>query len=288
MTTARDVYRKGLHILSKYSTQGTPIYEDEWDVLIVLDACRVDLLKQVASEYEFIENVETRKSVDTMTPVWMEKTFTEEYANEIADTYYLCSNPASDSVLSSSDFAKLDEIWRHKWDTEIGNVRAESVTRRAITIGRDENPNRLIVHYNQPHWPFIPALETSDGEGIQLSDFGEHQEHRVWERLRRGEISKEEVWKGYRENLSYVLDSVSVLLNNIDADSVVITSDHGNALGEWGIYGHPMHMPVPSIREVPWVETTATDTEAMIDHLTYSEMEQQRDVKEKLRDLGYY
>jgi hypothetical protein len=40
---------------------------------------------------------------------------------------------------------------------------------------------------------------------------------------------------------------------------VAITADHGNLFGEWGLYGHPMHTPVPALLRVPWAETTARD-----------------------------
>jgi len=288
MVSLKDIYRKSLHYVSALTVNGESIFADEWDMLIVLDACRFDLFKEVAPNYDYIERIDNRSSVDTMTPVWMEKTFTENTRSVTQNTYYLCANPASDEMLSDSWFETLDEIWRYEWDDQVGNVRAESVTKRAITVGREQQPNKLLVHYNQPHWPFIPDMETSDGQGIQLSQFGEHQEHRVWERLRRGDVSKEKVWEGYRENLRYVLDSVGVLMENIDADSVIITSDHGNALGEWGIYGHPAHMPVPAIRQVPWAETTATDSETMTDHLEYTGENMTANVKQKLRDLGYH
>lgn len=288
MISIQNIYRKGLHQIFRFTPEGDSILSFDWDLLIVLDACRLDLFKEVAPEYEFIGNVGSITSIDTMTPIWMKKTFTDDAQHLTSNMYYICANPASDKQLESSQFEELDEIWRYEWDDQIGNVRAESVTRRAITVGREKQPERLLVHYNQPHWPFVPAMETSSGEGIQLTDFGEYQDHRVWERLRRGEVSKEEVWRGYKENLRYVLDSVEVLLDNIDADRVVITSDHGNALGEWGIYGHPMHMPIPCIQQVPWVETTAEDSGAERNHLEKSVDNDSRDVEEKLRQLGYY
>jgi len=38
---------------------GTNIYERDWDALVVLDACRVDILREVADEYEFIDEVDS-------------------------------------------------------------------------------------------------------------------------------------------------------------------------------------------------------------------------------------
>jgi hypothetical protein len=49
-------------------------------------------------------------------------------------------------------------------------------------------------------------------------------------------------------------------LENVDG-RVAITADHGNLLGEWGLYGHPLSTPVPALITVPWAETTGVDQE---------------------------
>lgn len=38
---------------------GTPIYDEEWDVLVFLDACRADLMAEVASSYPFVDTNST-------------------------------------------------------------------------------------------------------------------------------------------------------------------------------------------------------------------------------------
>jgi hypothetical protein len=104
--------------------------------------------------------------------------------------------------------------------------------------------------------------------------------------LRRNRVSHEEFWKMYRANLRCVLEDVSLLLSNVDADTVVLTSDHGDAIGEWGIYDHPAGFLHPVVKNVPWVETTASDTGEY-------EPTQQRednvnvDIESRLRSLGY-
>jgi hypothetical protein len=35
----------------------TNVFEKDWDVLVVLDACRVDALRAVQDEYDFIDDV---------------------------------------------------------------------------------------------------------------------------------------------------------------------------------------------------------------------------------------
>jgi hypothetical protein len=282
---AYPAYKKSLKPLSRI-TPTLNVFERDWSLLIILDACRVDLMQQVESEYEFIQEVDVVDSVGTMTPEWMQNTFVDKFAEEIARTRYVCGNPFSETELNGGDFAELIEAWRYAWDTRAGTLHPRPVTDRAIKTHRDHEPERLIVHYMQPHWPFVPALGLSEGKGMTTESFGEAHEHNVWDRLRAREVEHEEVWAGYRANLEYALDEVSVLLNNVDADGAVISSDHGNAMGEWGIYGHPRKMPVPTIRRVPWVETTAEDSrtrQPSIDETNPVDI----DVGERLTALGY-
>ena len=56
-----------------------------------------------------------------------------------------------------------------------------------------------------------------------------------------------------------MLDTVEELLQNVDAEEVVVTADHGDAFGEYGVYSHPMGVPHPHVRRVPWARTTAED-----------------------------
>lgn len=126
----------------------------------------------------------------------------------------------------------------------------------------------------QPHAPFIPnALQVS---GNQES---------VWMAFRVGEFTREEIWNAYLDNLRYVLNDVSLLLENLDAKKVIITSDHGNALGEYGLYGHPKGYPLGYLRKIPWIETAATDQRTY--EPEFAADSDTDDVSQRLHDLGY-
>jgi len=58
----RPVYYKLLHQVERFQDPGVLIYDLDWDVCIILDACRYDLMTEVADEYEFLETVEQRRS----------------------------------------------------------------------------------------------------------------------------------------------------------------------------------------------------------------------------------
>jgi len=279
----RPVYHKGLHGVSRLRDSGTPIYDRDWDLLIVVDACRLDLMREVAPAYDYIDHVGAFRSLDSMTLRWMQKNFVPTYADEMAETAYVCGNPFSKEALDADDFLALDEVWEYVWE-EPGTVPPRAITDRTITAAREHDPDRLVAHYMQPHCPFISRPDLTQGK--RLDKFGNQEWDDVWQKLRAGKLTRDEVWDGYRENLELALDDIELLLENVDAESVVITSDHGNALGEWLVYGHPPGMPMDCLRVVPWIETTAVDrgthepdTEVVADAST--------DRDEQLAALGY-
>lgn len=294
---------------------GEPIYEQDWDVLIVLDACRADLMEEVASEYEFV-STEATTSVASTSAEWMEKNFrSADYQDEVRQTAYVTGNPFTDEVFfdqqcpecgaarsrvpgkqcaacSSSappervpnhSFECLEEVWRYHWDDDYGTILPGPLTDRAIEVWREGSSRRMIVHYMQPHHPFVTSsIETS----LSPDGFGEMGRESVWDQLRAGRVDRDRVWNDYRENLTVVLESVGKMLRNIDTDSVVITSDHGNAVGEWGLYGHHRGVPLPQMKRVPWCKTSARDVEGLEPDTT-QESEDEGDVEKRLEDLGY-
>lgn len=279
----RPVYHKGLQGVSRLRDSGEPIFEKEWDLLVILDACRLDLMKAVVDEYEYIDSVESVRSLDSMTLTWMQKNFTPEYSEEMAQTVYICGNPFSREVLDQTNFARLEEVWKYVWE-DPGTVPPRPITDRTIRAARETNTDRVIAHYMQPHCPFLSRPELTDGK--QLDQFGNQSWRDIWQKLRDGDVSREVVWDGYEANLRLVLDELEVLLENIDAEQAVITSDHGNAVGEWGVYGHPPGMPMDCLREVPWIDTSATDFGTYEPELQFdSEMDMKRN--KQLAALGY-
>lgn len=281
--SSRPVYRKFLSQLDRVKPAGVPIYDRDWDLLVVVDACRLDLMRRVAPDYEFASDVESVRSLDSTTAFWMRKNFDDAYARERADTAYVCGNPFSDDLLDSADFGHLSEVWKRSWD-DPGTVPPRAVTDEAIRVARESDHDRLIVHYMQPHCPFIPRPDLMDPK--ELDRFGNQRGRDVWERLRDSELELAELWDGYESNLRLALDDVSLLLENVDAERAVVTSDHGNAVGEWYTYGHPPNQPHDCLRMVPWIETTAAD-EGTLDPPEREWADVGLDREEQLGALGY-
>lgn len=280
---------------------GRNVYESDWDLLIVLDACRVDTLREVADEYHFIEDVDSIWSTGSQSAEWIANTFTEPYREEIKDTTYISGNGFSGAVLERgkrppmtntipldlSSWSTLDrdalnsliEVWETNHDETYGSVLPSHVTEYTIKEGRNGDADRIITHYMQPHLPYIGTAYREEREATEV-------ENRGYELLEEERSSGEKVYSAYKETLRWVLDDVEELLENIDAEKVVITSDHGEAFGEGKAFGHPEGFPHPVVRKVPWVETSARDTHSRDSDVSVDSTANQ-DLEEHLRDLGY-
>ncbi|WP_231184933.1 hypothetical protein [Haladaptatus sp. DYF46] len=250
--SAYELYKGVLRRIGERREFGESIYDHRWDALVVLDGCRFDCMCEVAPDVPFVDRVWRFDSAGTRSDEWMRANFG---TRDCSDTVHVTANPNSARHLDADNFARLEEVWRDGWDDQLGTVPARTVTDRAIAAGR-EDPDKLVVHYMQPHFPSIP--DPLPGDAMSKDEFGERVG--VWERLRRGDLTRKQVWRSYRDNLRYALSEVEVLLDNLDAERVVITADHGNGFGEWYVYGHPDSTPIRVLREVPWVITSGTDT----------------------------
>jgi hypothetical protein len=299
-------------MLSSRYPVGKNVYSSDWDLLVVLDACRIDALRAVAPEYDFIGEVPEITSVGSTSLEWVLKTFTHEHLDEIRQTRYVSTNghlgqlagddtdyfaygsisgtkvaesPWSNrfverNAVAESDFAGVEHLYHLTENNPYGGTPLPSdVTDVAIRTGREHDPERLAVHYMQPHAPYLRgALERGYIKEYESSPFAA---------LRAGE-SRERVWEAYLDNLRLVLESVERLLNNVNAEKVVITADHGDLFGEWGLYSHIAGVFHPDLKRVPWVETTATDSKEFQPELVETESEDvEGDAQKQLEALGY-
>lgn len=292
-----------LGVTSRYPI-GTNVFELDWDALIILDACRVDALAELASEYDFIRQVDSIRSVGSSSFEWMNQTFRTKYRGKIGDTAYVTQNQFHDQILGKggttgqamlpigpsrfdvvdpSDLGYLEGLWRagFEGDSEwmirsevTERVHPRYTTDRAIRAGRSVDCERLMIHYMYPHDPYVladPALQP-----------------RFDAALKSGAASRHEVWDAYLDNLRFVLDEVALLLKNLDRNQVIISADHGEAFGEYGFYRHPPACPIPSVRRVPWAEANASD-EASYEPRAPApeETDHASTVEDRLEQLGY-
>lgn len=261
----------------------THVYDREWDLLIVLDACRPDALRAIAPAFDFLDGVGSIRSVGSSSGEWLRKTFGDDrHASAVAETAYITGNPHSDFAIDHDRFAHVEEVWRTEWDDDLGTILPGSITDAAVRVCRESNAGRAVVHYMQPHFP---SLSGDLGGAIDPSAAGAAHGKSIWLKVRRGEVSLEAVRRAYMHNLSCVLDEVGLLIKNVDAPRAVITADHGNAFGEWGFYGHHGYTPLAAMRQVPWAEVTAVDQRTHVP--TRRAPAPGGTVEGRLADLGY-
>ncbi|KYH24633.1 hypothetical protein HAPAU_36160 [Halalkalicoccus paucihalophilus] len=295
-----------LSLTSRYPL-GTNVFEKAWDVLVVLDACRTDALHEVVPEYSFLDDIGSIWSVGSTSGEWYAKTFVDEYREVLAETALISANPYAEhtlingvrppshpcpldftnwSTVSDADLAYLEVTCQHNRQfDDISDLAPHSttiqepsyVTDRAIVAGR-EGFDKVVVHYFQPHRPFIHNLVKNNEKMTFLED-------KPYDAGRSGEATIDDIWPLYLDNLRLVLDSVGELLENING-SVALTADHGELFGEFGQYGHFQSIPHPKLKKVPWVEMTGTDTKNRQPDRDFSTNEEY-DVEEQLVDLGY-
>jgi hypothetical protein len=309
-----DAYAWSWSAFSNRFPLGTNVYDRDWDLLILLDCCRVDALRAVADEYDFVRETSSLTSVGSTSREWIAKTFTPAYRDEIARTAYVTSNVYPRTVLEweryefphregsgdyrrahmrgvgfdvvdPADFLHLDQVWKTVPDEykRHGKTLPAYLTDRAIEADRDHDPDRLIVHYMYPHGPYIAGSVEEDRE---MYDYEENPMTAV----RSEAVERETVWEAYLDELRFVLDDVERLLNSVDAETAVISADHGEAFGEWGLYAHLLGSPSPHVKRVPWVETTASNTgayEIRTDRAETDEDDSTGDVADRLEALGY-
>ncbi|WP_267161072.1 sulfatase-like hydrolase/transferase [Halovenus salina] len=275
--------------------EGIDVFDEDWDTLVVLDACRFDMFEQVN---HLDGTVTARESKGSATAEWLQANVD---GRALRDTVYVTSNPQLERNRDSWDvsFHHVDNVWfDHGWDKETGTVLAETMTEAAINAYEQFPNKRLVVHYMQPHYPFVPADTDFDKTHLDSIESGDDTAtgENVWNMKFMGQIdmSRNELWDVYTANLEYVLEHVEDLLEKIPGKSV-ITSDHGNYVGERAFpipireYGHPRGLYDTPLVRIPWFERTNGERRTIRDGSADERQEAVSSsvVTDRLQDLGY-
>src|SRR5699024_9297185 len=263
---------------------------EDWDTLVVLDACRADLFETVAAidGFDDYRRVTSRAS---MTAEWVRRNFA---GKSFGDTVYVSANPHV-SLAAGDSFHELIEVWKTAFDADERTVLPEAVVDAALAA-HERHPNkRLICHFMQPHYPFVNDDRTFtswDPDRIAGSERRPDDAEDPWQAIEHGTVDKSSVRAAYAENLDFVLQPVLELAARLDGRTV-LTADHGNAVGEraWPlplrIYGHPEGLRLPSLITVPWA-TIDGERRAIVDEGTNeSPTPEDETVERRLRALGY-
>lgn len=269
--------------------------EEDWDNLLLLDACRYDEFQMEEFEHGTCER---RFSRGPRTEEFLKRNFGDD---QYHDTVYVTANPHPETALDDGTFHDVYHVWRTHWDDELRSVHPEDV----VTVARqaaEQYPNkRLVVHFIQPHAPYIGEWARQNigiYSGISHTRSQAGEGNSTWEtdpfnEVVKGNLDIEDVRRAYRENLRIALEHTDELLDDLTGKTVV-SSDHGELFGEigwpypWPEAGHPKLQTKKSL-EVPWcVIESETRKTVVAEPPGYSETGEEEDViEDRLRHLGY-
>lgn len=258
---------------------------DQW-TLVVFDAGRYDYLWPIMADL-FRGDVQEVYSAARDTFEWISQVWLGDHQDV---TYVSGMVPVTErrDTISHEDFrwrydginpgdsiGEIVSLWETEWDNYLSTVPPERLTDCAMEYA---DAQKLVVHYNQPHSPYVgtPKLLGHSDNRSAKPNTGQPNDQPIWERVRDGEISDHELRMAYIGNAARVLRAVKPLVQA--RENVFLTADHGEALGEWGMYIHD-RAPHPKRRSVPWMEVTGIPGGR--------ETTVSMDTEEKLAALGY-
>ena len=279
----------------KDSEQWKRLSSLEWNLLIILDACRPDYLTTFQGE--------PVESIDALS----QHTF--YFAGAIQEWFvdtplvYFNGNPlvykriTVERKAGKNDCINLIDLWPQRWkesgvdgqwrDKEPTVIQPEMILNEFLKyIFIRGQPRHAIIHFMQPHFPFIghPEFKPSITHQARYP-----QKEQFWDSIR----------KAYSDNLAAVLPFAERASESIGR--VIVTADHGEFLGEGNWYGHntwlgeprSVYKPVtPELAKsilgtVPWWETGEYDPTLYPSVPLESEEIDDEVLKERLRSLGY-
>lgn len=279
-----------------YNPGGIDIFEKDWDNLILLDACRYDTFKKTSDLPGSLTKVQSR---GTHSKEFVKANFSNR---ELHDTVVVSANSyykklakehnidLHDVFILLNEEAELSEKWPDMYEAYGNRIDPpELVSRKAIEVAEEYPNKRLIVHYMQPHRPFIGP------NGIEKFS---HVPEPMTDSIKSGEydVTRQDVREAYKENLELVLDDVDKLMRELEGKTVV-SGDHGELLGEGQsplpltTYGHVHGVYTPELTEVPWLEydegtrkNIVSEEPSEATEVTEKEMDK---IDERLEKLGY-
>jgi hypothetical protein len=283
----RLYHRRGY--LRPYNTEGIDVFAERWDTLVILDACRYDLF---AERWPLEGTLAARTSRGSSTVEFLRGNVA---GRDLRDTVYVTANPQLYRHREElrPRFHDVIDVWIEEgWDEEVGTVLPETTTEYALEAAERYPDKRLVVHYLQPHYPFIGSETTFDKGHVDESEDTEL----FWIRLMNGrlDVDRETIWDAYARNFDLTIPHVESLLSELPGTTVV-TSDHGNTFGERAfpfpmrLWGHPKGIHCDRLVTVPWLTHTngAREEAVAAEPATTGDRIDERVLHARLSALGY-
>ena len=204
----------------------------KWDNLIILDACRYDIFKEVNDiEGDLFE-------------AWSPGSDSEETIKATFNKYI----PASTCIAGNPHLALYNvprcfnimfHAYQHCWDESKWEISDECITKAGVAASREFPNNKLVVWYMKPHIPYHHLNKEHIKSIKTLHTHGMWEQANKWDSLQKFYIAyfnkipavdRSAVLKVlYKSNLIYVLEWVKLLLKELSG-TTIISSDHGEML----------------------------------------------------------
>lgn len=220
---------RGIFAVIHLSNNGFFVAKEDWDNLIILDACGYEVFEKT----NWIKgSLEKKTSRGSHTMMFLNNNF-KGYSSDII---YISSNPF---------------IWDFKDNffkvVYIGSILPETLAHYATITARSYPNKRLIVHFVQPHHPFIGETKIAEADEKNIDPYHLFAE---------GKVSRELIFRAYQDNLKRVLKVTEQLIQELPGKTVV-SADHGEAFGAkipywpFKIYAHSGPR-IKELTDIPW------------------------------------
>ncbi|MFX1378933.1 MAG: hypothetical protein ACFFA4_07540 [Promethearchaeota archaeon] len=274
----RDAFINKFASIIYRRNKGTFIVNEQWENLIILDACRYDFFKDQFIPRNIQGNLSFKISRGSHTVSFLLENFNK---SKYDDIIYITANPYVNQFLRNK-FYKIISVWKDGWDEKEKTVLPETMLKYAIEAKMKYPKKKLVIHFMQPHYPYISyKFEHKKSESLRKSsDFPRLSKiiknknfFTLYSASIYSSIEKQIHIKAYKDNLNLALDIVEKLLKFLPG-TTIITSDHGESFGErifpffpFKLFGHHRRFKIPVLLRVPWFEFKSPyeDTQFSID-----------------------
>jgi len=209
--------------------------EEEWDYLIILDAMRYDYFA-----YLWIWHEHTK-------PYYSLGSCTLDFLQALRPLNMPCFTSHPFVLGAKGRFRELIDCG---WNNYLGTALPEYITHAFLGLGK---PKPTVLWYLQPHHPYIGGFRVPVPIWRGLKMVPQKDTSRLLEQLKRDGL----LLRAYEDNARYIIHHIYFKLLPHLQGRIIITSDHGEGLGEpyqsgeKPVFSHPCGSGSSELRIVP-------------------------------------
>ena len=265
----------------KMISQKELIHKKDWDILLVFDACRYDFFEKYYRVWLPKGKLLKCESSTTFTFGWIMNSFGKDF-----DATFVSTEPIKDSIHDITNkmkhgnsidvrqyFKKVVDVYTGYW-VEPGLIYPEPVfdTVEDLIL---KGERRVVAKFIQIHDPYVYSLKKGlygiNYRQIIKGNFRKLlyeviSDELYWTILKKLNLppenwlnylwlekGREGIVEGYCNDLIMMMQKSKKLMEKYPEFKFVITTDHGERLGEGGRYSHGGRRN-KIIKEIPWFE----------------------------------